>query len=579
MSTTPTGTSRRSSRTRLGRSVAAAAVVGAVLLPLGALPSEATTPVAAAKPKPAKPGFSGYSTTAVASPIKVEIYEPTIPIPATPQAELSFGYSSVGADSSSARARSSYLWPGASVGEGFKTIIENLGLPPELSGPLGDAGYPVQVNAVFPGGPDEDSDEPLPGSIQRASAGENQAVASTGFSTDSEVKDDDGDGGDGGDGGGDGPLPGLPGLPELVPGLPGLGSGLGVVTDGVTGGVTDLLGSDRGTTTAAPDSPSPAPGLPPELAALVDVGGFSSVSKTVNGDLAFSQSRSTLTDITLLGGLVTVDAVSTVARTTSDGAKGVAEGQAEYGDIVAFGQRFRFGPHGYEAVGQAGAIPGLPDQATKALQQLGLTITVPQALYEVDGDAAESTVPGLVLEFDLAALKTQLSALPLSDLIDAIPAEAGELKSLLQAATNLSPRIVFTLGLSTSSVDTSQPLPPVQPTDPEVTPPPTEEPQGSTGGGTTGGGTGGAGTTPPPADAPGGATPSDDSGDLAQTAAAQQPGLPTLFSIPTLLFLLGLGLAGVAGTFARRMGLAVLGGSAACSHGLDSGLPDLRKVQ
>ena len=35
----------------------------------------------------------------------------------------------------------------------------------------------------------------------------------------------------------------------------------------------------------------------------------------------------------------------------------------------------------------------------------------------------------------------------------------------------------------------------------------------------------------------------------------------------------------VAGSYVRRIGAMALGGAGACSHGLDSGLPDLRKVQ
>ncbi len=45
-----------------------------------------------------------------------------------------------------------------------------------------------------------------------------------------------------------------------------------------------------------------------------------------------------------------------------------------------------------------------------------------------------------------------------------------------------------------------------------------------------------------------------------------------------LLILLGVGLAGLFGTYVRRLGLAALGGSTSCPHGLTSGLPDLRKM-
>ena len=61
--------------------------------------------------------------------------------------------------------------------------------------------------------------------------------------------------------------------------------------------------------------------------------------------------------------------------------------------------------------------------------------------------------------------------------------------------------------------------------------------------------------------------------------AALASGLPDLFSIPGLLLVGSIAGACVAGSYVRRMGALALGGGGACSHGLDSGLPDLRKAQ
>ena len=60
---------------------------------------------------------------------------------------------------------------------------------------------------------------------------------------------------------------------------------------------------------------------------------------------------------------------------------------------------------------------------------------------------------------------------------------------------------------------------------------------------------------------------------------ASSSGLPPLFSIPGLLLFAGLGGALLAGSYVRRIGALVLGAGGACPHGLESGLPDLRKVQ
>ena len=159
---------------RVGAGLAAAALVSLALPVTTGTAAPATPSTASAATgslvRAADPEFAGYAATTTATPVRVEIFEPTIPIPASPQAELTLGYSIVKADSSTSRGRASYFWPGDAVGEGFKTIVENLGLPPELAGPIAEQGYPVQVNSNHPAGPESESSEDFPGSISRPSA-------------------------------------------------------------------------------------------------------------------------------------------------------------------------------------------------------------------------------------------------------------------------------------------------------------------------------------------------------------------------------------------------------------------------
>ena len=194
---------------------------------------------------------------------------------------------------------------------------------------------------------------------------------------------------------------------------------------------------------------------------------------------------------------------------------------------------------------------------------------------------------GLIIDFDTdgAQVAARTAHRALNEIVRHVPDEAGQLKSLLQAAANLSPRIVFTLGTADSVVDTSQPIeiPEVPPVDPE--PAPSDGGAGAGGGGGGGGGAGGASTgggtvTSPTSDVPPADTPLDGGTDTGTVpvAASQQPGLPALFSIPTLLLLVAVGLAALFGSYVRRLGLAALGGSASCPHGLTSGLPDLRRT-
>lgn len=558
--------------------VIAAGLVAAVL-------PWASTPAVAEEKKP----FSGYSTSASATPVLLEIFEPTIPVPATPQLELSFGYSTIEADSSSSQGRSSYLWPGDPVGEGLKTIVEQLGLPPELSGPIAAQGYPVQVNSQFPSGPETEADEPFPGTVMRTTSGDGRVSASTGFSSDCDVAAPEASGG--GTPGVPG-LPGLPGAPDLpAPELPELPGGLGALTSAFPG-LDQSLAAPAEEQAAAdePESDEPTPEeaaacqIPPALSALVDLGGYVSTSRSVVADGAVTTtSRAALGDVRLLGGIVTISGIHATASASSNGKKGVPSGQARFGTVTIAGQEFAFGPDGFTAAGRSGDIPGLPDDPAAALAKLGITLTLPKPEKVVEGDEATTSLAALQVEIDTAILAPVLSQIPLATLLQDVPfpPEASILKSLIGALPNLAPRVVLTLGQAESTVDTVQGIaPPAIPsTDP--TDPPTDD--GSTPAGDNGGGgsaAGGTGTTPPagssaPPSAASGGAPS--AGELPPSAPVAA-GLPPLFSIPGLLLIGGIALAGVAGTYLRRLGAAALGGGASCSHGLDSGLPDLRRI-
>src|SRR4051794_4341093 len=65
--------------------------------------------------------LGGFAAQSTATPIRVEIYEPLIPIPAEPQAELDIAYTkAISTSGPASKGRASWLWPGDPVGEGFK---------------------------------------------------------------------------------------------------------------------------------------------------------------------------------------------------------------------------------------------------------------------------------------------------------------------------------------------------------------------------------------------------------------------------------------------------------------------------
>lgn len=512
---------------RLALSVAALSVgalsVGALGMVGAGLPMAA--PASASSPVAEEPDFSGYSSSAWAAPVRLEVYDPAIPIPSSPQFEVKFGYSMVEADSSSSHGRASWVWPGDPVGEGLKTFVEQMGLPPKL----GEKGYPLQVNAISPGGPPEHKDEPLPGTIMRSSADDTGAIASTGFSPDGESQDSE-------EGAAESPLAGLLGLLGAQP--------------------------------TAGDEPTSAPGIPAPLEALVDFGGYQSGSRNTADDVGVqASSRSALGEVRLLGGIIQLSGISARSVASSDGEKGVATGRSTYGSMTIAGKEFSIGPDGVVAAGKPSPLPGLPDDPGAALAKLGLKIVVPKARLTREGDKAVSVVEGLRIELDTAILRPVLSALPLDKLVALLPDQAGQLKSVLSGVTSLAPRFVITLGVATSTIDTVQAVP-VEP--PPVLPEPAAPAPSGTGTGT---GTGSApGVVPPAVEPPGEAAPGDLDGVEPVSA-----GLPPLFSIPGVLFLGALALAVVVGSYLRRMGALALG-SGTCLHGLDSGLPDLRKA-
>jgi len=525
-------------------SVASAGLVAAVL-PVSTGASGASA---------AEDGFSGFRATASAAPVKIEFYEPTIPIPATPQLEVMLGYSKVEADSGSSLGRASWLWPGDPVGEGLKTFVEQIGLPPQL----GENGYPVQVNSGYPSGEEQQADEPFPGMVMRTSASATRTVAQAGFSPDGQVGDGTKDGGDEGEG-----------APEL-PGVPGVDL-LEQFGQAITGGLTTAAEEPE-------DEPAPggAPGLPPEVAALVDFEGYTSSSQNVVSEgKVVTTARSALGSVSLLGGIITLDGIVSTSTSTSDGTKGTTTGRTVLGGMTIAGQEFAFGPSGFVAAGQHTELPALPEQAAQALEQLGIKLVLSKPKRTVKGDQASGATSGLQLDLDSSVLRRQLDVLPLDDIVGALPGDPPELKSALQSLLGLSPRVVVTLGVATTQVDTVQGL--EIPTDV-----PDNDPGATDGGGGSGGTGGGApsssGAAPSsgaPGTAPGDAPSADGTLDDAALAGS---GLPPLYSIPGAILVGGIALAAVGGSWLRKAGLLALGGSASCSHGLDSGLPDLRKA-
>lgn len=497
---------------------------------------------ASLQPAVAAPDFAGFTTYAQAIPLKIEIYEPAIPIPASPQIEFDFSYTEVqGASGPIGTARASAMWPGDGVGEGLKTFGQQLGLP----GALTDGGYPAQVNAQSPGDVATASQEFLPGSVGRVSTNDKKAVAKVGYGTTGDVKE-----------GGNASDVKPPNLLDILKNDP-----------------TALAGLLLGTLTGQPGDEPPSASPLGALGVVVAAGGMESISTTTyaaDADEVTATATARLGSIALLAGIVKLDGVEVVTKTTSNIAGGAKTTKSiTIGAMSVAGNKFGYTGTGFEAMGKENPIPGLPDDPVKALAALGIKIDIGKSVATKDGASGAITAEGLRISIDTAPLLALLPKLPLADLVGNLPdlpGQASILKGLIIALGEAHPRIDLILGQAITNAQTVKSLPIPPTTVPPVVDPPTTVPPGTTG-------------VPPvidPGVPPGGPGASDPI--ITPNLQSGLPGLPPLGSIPMALLIGGLLLASGLGWYITTAGNVLFGGAAACAHGLKAGIPDLRKV-
>ncbi|MFL6158878.1 MAG: hypothetical protein ACJ72D_22545 [Marmoricola sp.] len=524
---------------RTKRTVAGAMVVGIL----------ATGSAATLSPAHAA-DFSGFTTHAQATPLRIEIYEPAIPIPASPQAEFNFSYTKVdGSSGPIGTARASALWPGDGVGEGLKTFGEQLGLP----GALTDNGYPVQINAQSPGDTASATQEFFPGNTGKVSTTDKKSVAKGGYGTTGDVAE--GDAGDKPAGASTNPLSGLQ-----------------------SGGLGALTGLLTGTQTAGPGEATPSASPLGALSALVNASGMESISSTTydaDAESVTATATARLGTIGLVGGLVKLDGVEVVTKTTSNIAGGAKTSQVvNIGGLSIVGTKFYYTGTGFVAAGKNTAIPALPDAPVQALAALGISFSMGKVVTTKDGAAGSVSAEGLRITIDTQPLLSKLPKLPLADLVSKLPdlpGQAAILKGLIVALGDAHPRVDLVLGQSTASAQTVAGIGEDGGTG-GVLPPTGTTPTTGTDLGT--GDTPSAGEVPPTATGPtDGVTQ-----NINPNPAAFVSGLPKLGGLPTWLALAGIAVAVLIGWYVRQAGLLVFGNAITCTHGLKSGIPDLRKV-
>ena len=404
-------------------------------------------------------GVPTAATAAAASPtpVKVEIFEPTIPLPTAPQAELDFGYAKVKADSRQhqgprqlpvARRRASAR--GSRPSSSSSACRPQLGRE-RLPGP-GELAVPLRHRP-------SSSTTPFPGTSMTATVGRGhgRAPPSASPTTATPVTAPATTPATAGDGGGAAPraarrcrcsddLDDILGRARPRPDV----GGLARASRGPTARTPpDDAGRHRGL---------PAPGGARGAGRRQRVRRRHPVGRR-RLRLVTSTSRAALGDVRLLGGLVTMSGITSTVdlhQRRHDG-RG-RRGGADYGTMTIAGQTFGIGPEGFERRRAAGPDPGAarrPDGGPGGARHHGRSCrsrrTRPTATRP------RAPVEGLIVTIDLKTLQPVLSAAAArarSSTRSRSRPRRRSLKSLLGSIGNLSPKVVLHLGYTTAAVDT-----------------------------------------------------------------------------------------------------------------------------
>lgn len=483
--------------------------------------------------------IGGFATMSTAAPLKIEVYEPVIPIPTEPQSEIDFSYTRViGESGPTSTARASAIWPGSGVGEGLKTFGDQLGLPAAITA----GGYPAQANAQYPGDNTEAAQEPVPGTYSRVKAGDKETVAIASYST------------------------GTPTASE--PSSSGSGGG--------TGGLPIDLGSLGGALTGAASGGSPLGAL----STLVNISGVTSISKSTNdAQSATAVATSRVGEVSMLLGMVKLNGVNVVVKTTATMAGIKTTQTVDVGSIEIAGQKFDYGPNGVTAAGSNTPLPASTVGAAAIAS--GISFDVPKPVVVTEGQSGSIDAQALVVTLDLGPLRKALGLgnLPLGDIFGGIPSTGTQfdiLTGVLRSVNQVAPKLVLRMGQASTSamvvpafdMGTGDPTS-TDTTDPAAGTPAGTDPAAGKDAGVP------SGEIPPAA--AGGEDPitSEEINPLSSV-----PGLPPLGSVPMWLILGGLLLGAGVGWYMRHAGIVLFGGRGAglCNYGLKAGIPDLRKV-
>src|SRR6478609_1484311 len=360
--------------------------------------------------------LGGYTASVGASVVHIEMYEPVIPVPASPQGELSIGYAQATAQSGTTRALASYLWPGSVVGDGFDQITSQPG-----------TSYPVQVDSRYPAtqqAPKSNRAQLTKGNGMQTYADPDQARATTS---------------------------GL-GIhaPDTNPAA-GAGAGLGqlVSNQPAPGGGSNPLplpsSAQVPTTTPSgvpkpPNSPVP---VPAPLAALATVHGMTSTANVdARGARVISSALATAKEVDLLAGMITLKDVTVDSRIISNGKHATNVGGVTISAMSIAGHPIALGKNGLQITDKKAPAPDVPAQVRSGLKQLGISFSISPAKRATNGPSGTFAAQGMTVTVNTAQLRSKLDS-PLNTIAKNLP---SDLTTQLAPVFALRPTLVFKIG-------------------------------------------------------------------------------------------------------------------------------------
>jgi hypothetical protein len=193
-------------------------------------------------------------------------------------------------------------------------------------------------------------------------------------------------------------------------------------------------------------------------------------SKDEVKDVVVSTAVSKVSDVSLLGGLITIDSVVTTVESRSDAVQGVSTGKTVVSGLRVAGQGLVVDDKGVRPAGEEDPAAGYPDlgPVQNALKTLGLAIEPVTQRTEEQGATASRTANGLRIVVDTVVLRAALDSIPgLNDTLAEVysqvptlplPPNVPQPKGLLFYTLSATPKITYVLGAADVSAAATLPL-------------------------------------------------------------------------------------------------------------------------